>query len=377
MRIPQIITQLDPDLASDWPNPLSLDQVEQLLIKGIHSGRLTETSNSILELGEEKTTPEARGAVDHALQTCRSISDSMRTERRKMLDLFTGEGIQALAYSDEVDNGLLQTHSFSILLPFQNLVDALRLAQSHGYKSYVPWKKGAWECYTRIHNSVTMVKTDDSTTRMELRWNKESKRGIVSKLWPSELDFDLLDLPSSLWMLYFVVKPFRYIRGQLFGKTVFRKPWPFLGTPIQLTQGLFEMANLTNEDILVDLGCGDGRIVIEAAKQYGCRAIGIELDDSLARFAQQKIVTESLEELVTIKHGDAYSASLPKEPCVVFLFLPIESIPGIIESLHKKLAPGSRIITHEQNEICMSIPPVSSRALLTESAITVAHLWTL
>jgi len=373
----EFLSRFSSDFTKNWAKPLSLTEVEKLIVKSIYSGKLAQVSYAILEQKERVIQTEARLLAERAIRVCRSISESTKIERKNMYELLTKAGIETTVLYNEVDKYSLQNHRFSIMLAPEYLDNALDHAYSKGYISWVPWKNGAWECYKRFRNRITLVKTDHSTTRMEFKWGKESKRRLTSKLWPSELDFDLVDLPSTLWILYFFVKPFRVIRNKLFGRTSYSEPWPFLGTPIQLTQELFKMVKLTTEDILVDMGCGDGRIVIEAAKQYGCRTMGIELDDSLARLAQQKVVSESLEELVTIKRGDAYTVPLPTEPCVVFLFLPIENIPDIIDLLHRKLAPGSRIITHEQNEINLRIPPVSSKAILTESAITVAHLWTL
>jgi len=147
-----------------------------------------------------------------------------------------------------------------------------------------------------------------------------------------------------------------------------------LGTPHQLIPQLLEFAGLRPEDVLLDLGCGDGRVVVEAARRYGCKAVGYELDGNLCEIAMDLAARSKVEDLVQFHNVDAKSAPV-EASTVVFLFLPppmvCRTLPGLID----RLPSGSRIIAHELLRVKCDIPPVKSSPLIAHSALTVAHLW--
>ncbi len=375
MSPPQIIVKLDPDLASTWPTSLSYDNVSKLLIKSIYLGELADTCRAFLKLSPENLSNSSREFVQLALNTCKRISESERAKRKSMNDNFCEAGIDATIIRDESDSNSSQFDGFAITLSRSYIRKALTIAKSQGFTNGSPWKRGAWESHIRNAKSIKLVRIEDPTSRMELRIKESKRSNWLSKLQPSQADYELVTLPRPFWILYYLVKPMRLLKTQLLGKTAHRESWPFLRTPKKLLPGLFQFANISSSDMLIDLGCGDGRIVIEAGKQIGCRALGIELDKSLATQATKNVANESLEKLVTIIQGDAKHVSLPAEPCVIFLFLPIRNVPSIIEWLRARLASGSRIITHEQEELLTYYPPDSSKIILSKTAITVAHLW--
>lgn len=66
----------------------------------------------------------------------------------------------------------------------------------------------------------------------------------------------------------------------------------------------FDACALSSSDVLYDLGCGDGRVLVDAAKARGCRCVGLELDDALVRDARERVARENLEDLITVHEGD-------------------------------------------------------------------------
>jgi WD40 repeat protein len=102
---------------------------------------------------------------------------------------------------------------------------------------------------------------------------------------------------------------------------------------------------VTKNDVVYDLGSGDGRVVIGAAKNYGCRAVGLELDSELVKLARERAKEAKVDHLVTIKEADIFSADF-SEATVVAVYL----YPGLLNRLYPKLQelkPGSRIVSHQ------------------------------
>ena len=104
---------------------------------------------------------------------------------------------------------------------------------------------------------------------------------------------------------------------------------------------MLKRAGVEKLDFVYDLGSGDGRIVIAAAKTYGGQAVGVEIDPELIKLSQQRVQESKLAELVTIRHEDMFQVDLSQADVVaVFLF------PRLLERLKPqfaKMKPGSRI----------------------------------
>jgi SAM-dependent methyltransferase len=218
-----------------------------------------------------------------------------------------------------------------------------------------------------------MVKTDAVTTRLDLQVAKATPRRR-NILRPSSVDLAMIALPRALWWGYYFLKPIRLARERIVGRSTPPPAWPFLGTPASLIPALLEAAEVGPTDLLVDLGCGDGRVLIEAATRCGCRALGIEKDPALAERARRLVAECPARERIEIFQGDGSQASL-SEATVVFLFLPVGSIPGIVESLRTQLPAGARIVAHEQERMVFSREPDRSQPLFATDALTVAHSW--
>ena len=108
---------------------------------------------------------------------------------------------------------------------------------------------------------------------------------------------------------------------------------------------MLEVAEVTKDDVVFDLGSGDGRIVITAAKKYGAKAVGYEIDRRLVRMSRAKIAEAKLDQLVKIEDKDLFKADL-SPASVITLYLGIRNNQRMIPQL-RKLKPGSRIVSHE------------------------------
>jgi hypothetical protein len=119
----------------------------------------------------------------------------------------------------------------------------------------------------------------------------------------------------------------------------------FVPTPEAVVNRMLEMAEIEDGDVLYDLGCGDGRIVVTAAKRYGIKAFGFDIDPNRVRESLENVKAHGVEHLVTIKQADVFTLDL-REANVVTLYL----LPSLNVRLMPQLAqlkPGSRILSHE------------------------------
>src|SRR5262245_60696450 len=95
---------------------------------------------------------------------------------------------------------------------------------------------------------------------------------------------------------------------------------PFVPTPQDVVEKMLRLAEVKKADVVADLGCGDGRIVVTAARQYGCRAIGYDLDRECVRLSREKAKQAGVADLVRIEHADLFEADLSRVD-VVTLYL--------------------------------------------------------
>lgn len=119
----------------------------------------------------------------------------------------------------------------------------------------------------------------------------------------------------------------------------------YLPTPHRVVDAMLRLAEPRPGDVLYDLGAGDGRVVIAAARDYGLRAIGIELDARKAAEARANVRRAGLEHLVEIRREDLFEADL-REASVVTVFLFPEINARLAPKLRAELRPGARIVSH-------------------------------
>ncbi len=119
----------------------------------------------------------------------------------------------------------------------------------------------------------------------------------------------------------------------------------YVPTPHDIVEAMLEMAGIKKGDVVYDLGCGDGRIVVQAAKKCGCRGVGFEIVPKLADQARENARKNHVAHLVRIKEEDLFKADFSEAT-----LLPIYLLPDMLKKLKPKLAklkPGTRIISHD------------------------------
>jgi hypothetical protein len=119
----------------------------------------------------------------------------------------------------------------------------------------------------------------------------------------------------------------------------------YVPTPQEVVDKMLEMAQVTKDDLLYDLGCGDGRIMVTAAKKYGCRAFGYELHAGRVRKSLANVAKNNVGHLVTVEQKDIFTLDLSKANVITLYLLPelnVRLIPQL-----EKLKPGSRIVSHD------------------------------
>ncbi len=120
---------------------------------------------------------------------------------------------------------------------------------------------------------------------------------------------------------------------------------PYVPTPQDVVDRMLALANVTSTDVVYDLGCGDGRIVVTAAKKFGARGVGVDIDPERIRESEANAKTEGVEKLVTFKLQSALDVDL-SPASVVTLYLLSASNLRLRPLLTKQLQPGARIVSH-------------------------------
>ncbi len=121
---------------------------------------------------------------------------------------------------------------------------------------------------------------------------------------------------------------------------------PAVGSPEQAVDRMLAMANLRPGETLYDLGCGDGRILIAAARRYKVKAVGVEISDHLAKRAAEKAKRAGVQEQVTIVHGDFMRTDLSHAD-VVTLYLATTANASLRPTLERSLRPNSRVVSYD------------------------------
>ena len=121
----------------------------------------------------------------------------------------------------------------------------------------------------------------------------------------------------------------------------------FLPSDDAVVDAMLKLANVRKEDVVYDLGCGDGKIVIAAAKKYGARAVGIDIDPARIREANANATAAGVSDRVKFILGDIFDEGVPiRDATVVTLFLLQSLNKQLRPRLLRELAPGSRVVSN-------------------------------
>ena len=118
----------------------------------------------------------------------------------------------------------------------------------------------------------------------------------------------------------------------------------YVGTPYDVIDAMLDKGSIRRSDLVYDLGCGDGRIVVAAAKRFGCRGVGYDINPIRIKESLENVRTNGVQRLVRIKQADIFELDL-SEVDVIMLYLLPSMNERLIPQL-KKLRPGARIVSH-------------------------------
>ena len=119
----------------------------------------------------------------------------------------------------------------------------------------------------------------------------------------------------------------------------------YVPTSSGVAEAMLKLANTTASDVVYDLGSGDGRIVIAAAKKYGARGVGIEIDPELIKQANKNAAKAGVADKVTFRQEDLFKTDL-SDATVVTLYLSNSINMRLQSILQRQLKPGARIVSH-------------------------------
>jgi len=121
---------------------------------------------------------------------------------------------------------------------------------------------------------------------------------------------------------------------------------PYVATPLPVVDAILDLAGVGAGDVLFDLGSGDGRVVITAARRFGTRGVGFELDPRLVELARQHAAQEGVADAVRFEQQDLFRADLRAATVVTLYLLPDVNL-ALRSRLLATLRPGTRIVSHD------------------------------
>ncbi len=212
-------------------------------------------------------------------------------------------------------------------------------------------------------SKTDFVRSDDSTTRITLQWDQQNS----NKSGPSAMiKGRVRSVRQSAQKI-----PVDRLRASR------EKPADlgiFLGTPVSMIEPLLRFAGAKSGELIADIGCGDGRVLIEAAGRFGCRGLGVEQNERLVAEARSNVAAAGFADQIEIVHGDASVMSFMGVD-IAFAFLPPDVTAKLLIPTLEQLSTSSRFITHEQLSIAWPKDPDRTDLVLTDDSMTVASLW--
>jgi ribosomal protein L11 methylase PrmA len=143
----------------------------------------------------------------------------------------------------------------------------------------------------------------------------------------------------------------------------------FVPTPQEVVDAMLKLAKVTKNDVVYDLGSGDGRIPITAAKQYGARGVGIDIDPTRIAEATANLKTAGVGDRVRFLNQDLFTTDISEATVVTLYLLPTLNLK-LIPKLNKELKPGTRVVSHS-----FDMGEIKARETLNVNGRTV-YFWT-
>ena len=121
---------------------------------------------------------------------------------------------------------------------------------------------------------------------------------------------------------------------------------PYVPTPVPVVDAMLDMAQVGKADIVYDLGCGDGRIVVRAATRFGCKGVGVDLNPERVKEAKANAARARVSELTRFEVGDVFEFDFSAASVVTMYLLPSVNLK-LRPRLLKELKPGTRLVSHD------------------------------
>jgi cyclopropane fatty-acyl-phospholipid synthase-like methyltransferase len=121
----------------------------------------------------------------------------------------------------------------------------------------------------------------------------------------------------------------------------------YVPTEVEVVEKMLDMAKVGKKDIVYDLGCGDGRIVAIAAKKFGSKGVGVDIDPDRIKDSHETLKKYKVEKLVEIRQGDALKVKDLNKATVVMLYMLQPFMDKLEPIAQKTLNPGTRLVAHD------------------------------
>jgi cyclopropane fatty-acyl-phospholipid synthase-like methyltransferase len=150
----------------------------------------------------------------------------------------------------------------------------------------------------------------------------------------------------------------------------------YVPTADEVIYKMFEMGKINKDDLIFDLGCGDGRILYMASKKFGCRGVGLELNPIRIVEAMDQAKKYDVGTLVEIRHGDALRPKDLPDATVVVMYMFPEFMNLWLPIAKEKLKPGTRILSHDYTWDTSKWEPDQSVTVRSSTREHKVHMWT-
>ena len=121
----------------------------------------------------------------------------------------------------------------------------------------------------------------------------------------------------------------------------------YVPTPQPVVDKMLDMVKVTDKDVVYDLGCGDGRVVATAAKKFGAKGVGIDIDPERIKDSNKTVKEFGVEKLVEVRQGDALNVRDLEKATVVALYMLDDFMEKLEPIAQKRLPKGARLVTHD------------------------------